>query len=75
MPSSDGGDQDDRERFQVLCDQLNRDPNVSIDADDVWKKAQESVLEDLENPEFVQFIKDQARELQSDLGLGILGNA
>jgi hypothetical protein len=69
MPSSDGGDQNDKDRFRLLCDQLNADPKMSIKWKEVWKKAQESVLEDLKNPEFIKVIEQQARDLRPALGL------
>jgi hypothetical protein len=69
MPLSDGGDQDDKDRFKRVCDKLNADPNVSIDAEDVWKKAQDSILQDLENPAWLSIIEKQAVELRPLLGL------
>jgi hypothetical protein len=64
-----GGDQDDKERFIKVCDQLNTDPNVTIDAEDAWKKAQESILQDLEDPDWLSIIEKQAEDLRPLLGL------
>jgi hypothetical protein len=67
--SSDGGDQDDKERFVEMCNKFNTDPKVSIDAEDVWKKAQDSILQDLQNPKWLSIIENQAIELRPLLGL------
>jgi hypothetical protein len=64
-----GGDQDDKNRFVALCTLLNSDPNVSINAESVWKQAQESVLEQLETPEFMSAIEKEAAKLRAELGL------
>jgi hypothetical protein len=69
MPSTDGGDQDDKERFEHLCAKLSADPNFSINIQDFWKKAQQSVIQDLENAEWLALIQNQAAELRSKFGL------
>jgi hypothetical protein len=53
-PSSDGGDQDDKDRFKLMCEMFSADPNFSIDVEEYWKKAQDSVVDDLENPEWLE---------------------
>jgi hypothetical protein len=69
MPSSDGGDGDDKERFKKLCDKFNEDPKVGIDFEYWWKLAQESVAKDLENPEMMAAINQAALQLRPLLGL------
>jgi hypothetical protein len=69
MPSSDGGDKDDRERFKKLCDEFNKDPKVKIDWQYWWTLAQEAITKELENPEFVKAIQQHAVELRAELGL------
>jgi len=70
MPSSDGGDQDDKERFKTLCDKLNADPNVSIDFEITWKSAQDLVSTLLEeDPKIMAAIQEKALELQPLFGL------
>jgi hypothetical protein len=69
MPSSDGGDQNDRDRFKAMCEKLSADPNFKIDFDDYWKRAQEAVSQDLENTEWLAKIQDYAVELRPQLGL------
>jgi hypothetical protein len=69
MPSTDGGDRDDRDRFKALCSQFNTDPNVSIKFEDVWKQAQNVVTQDLENPVILEAIQQQALVLKLEFGL------
>lgn len=69
MPSSDGGDQDDRDRFKIICEKLNEDPNVHIDFEVVWKQAQESIAQDLQNQEVMTAIEKEALHLRPLLGL------
>jgi hypothetical protein len=69
MPWSDGGDQDDRKRLKDLCDELNKDSNIHINFEDVWKQAQESVAKDLEIPEWMAEIEKQAEILRPQFGL------
>jgi hypothetical protein len=69
MPSSDGGDQNDKERFREVCDAINKDPNVKIDCEQWWKTGQEAVAADLENPEVMDAILRQAAELKPQFGL------
>jgi hypothetical protein len=69
MPSSGGGDQDDKERLKLLCEQLNKDPNLSISFEDTWKRAQDAVRQDLQNPEILEIIQQQALSLRVELGL------
>jgi hypothetical protein len=69
MPSTDGGDQDDKGRFEHLCEKLRADPKFSIDVQKFWKKAQESVIDDLENAEWLALIQNQTAELWSKFGL------
>jgi hypothetical protein len=74
MPSlPNSGDLDDKERFTKLCESIKADnPNASIDPEDVWKKAQDAVLQDLTSrsdllAKIEKFAED---ELKSQLGLG-----
>jgi hypothetical protein len=70
LPSSDGGDQDDRERFEHLCDMLNQDPNVKVNFAEWWKRAQDTVAKMLdENPSLMDVINQQALELREKFGL------
>jgi hypothetical protein len=70
MPCSDGGDQDDKRRFLELCENICKlDSNVKIDAEDVWKQAQDAVKLALENPDNVAEIQKQAAILRPKLGL------
>lgn len=68
-PLSDAGDQDDRAAFQKVCDGFNADPKISIDAEKVWKWAQDSVSQGLENPKLWSLIQDVAAELRPKFGL------
>jgi hypothetical protein len=64
MSLSDGGDQDDKDGFKQLCDKLNIDPNITrLDAEDMWKKAQDSVIQDLEDPKCLAMIEKRAWSL------------
>jgi len=69
MPSSDGGDKDDMDRFKKLCEEFNKDPKVRIDFEDVWKQAQDSIVKDLENPACSAEIERQASILRPLFGL------
>jgi hypothetical protein len=70
MPSSDGGDEDDKERFENFCAELkSRAPNFSIDVPDFWKKAQDCVAKGLENAEWLSKIQEFAETLRPELGL------
>lgn len=41
MPSSDGGDSDDKERFEIACAEYNKDPQMKtkIDSKEMWAGA------------------------------------
>lgn len=70
LPSSDGGDQDDKERFERLCEMFNQDPKVRMDFEEWWKKAQSTVTEMLDKkPEIMDVINQQALELRPQFGL------
>lgn len=69
MPSSDGGDSDDKERFKKLCDKLNEDPKVKIDFDHWWNLAQTDIATELENPQFMDTILREAANLRPQFGL------
>ena len=69
MPSSDGGDSDDKERFKKVCDSINTDPKMSIDWEEWWKAAQDAVSKEIANPEFMKRIVQGAEELRPELGL------
>jgi hypothetical protein len=70
MPSSDGGDQDDRERFENLCKSINeRDKNVNLDWKEWWGKAQEHIGYMLDNdPTMMNTIDKVAEDFRPDLG-------
>jgi len=69
-PTTDGGDEDDKARFQALCQKLNQStPGLSINADEMWNIAKQAVFEDLKNPQRMKIIMDQAAELRTVLGL------
>ena len=64
MPSTDGGDQDDKERFERLCAAfMAKDPNFSVDVLDFWKKAQDCVAKALEKPEWLSRIQTCSEQL------------
>jgi hypothetical protein len=69
MPSSDGGDQDDKDRFKKLCDEFNKDPNVKINFDEWWEVGQKNVAEHIKNQEFLAIIQQEASKLRPLLGL------
>jgi hypothetical protein len=70
MPSSEGGDQDDKDRFKQLCDQIGRiDPGVKIDFEPWWKQGQQTVSEMIEKPEVMAEIKRIAADLRPQFGL------
>jgi hypothetical protein len=70
MPSSDGGDEDDKERFEKFCAELkSRDPRFSLDIPDFWKKAQDWVAKGLENAEWLLRIQEFAETLRPEFGL------
>jgi len=70
MPSSDGGDKDDKERFIKLCDEIQKaDPKVRIDSEDLWKKAQDSIVEELKNPANLAEVEKHAAMLRPLFGL------
>jgi len=69
MPSSDGGDEDDRDRFKKMCDGFNKDPNVHIDFESSWKGAQKLVSEMIANPAVMADIKKIAADLRPQFGL------
>jgi hypothetical protein len=68
-PTSDGGDEDDRNRFKALCDKLNEDnPKLLLNSEELWKRAQQLVLEDLAHPQIMQAIEEQALVLRREFG-------
>jgi hypothetical protein len=69
MPSSYGGDSDDRARFKKLCDEFSKDPAVKIDFDWWWKHGQETAAKDLEHPDAMKSILQVADELRTQFGL------
>jgi hypothetical protein len=70
MPSSEGGDSNDRERFKNLCEEINaKDPNMKHDWKPLWKAAQDKVEQEISNPEFLARIQAVTAEIQPDLGL------
>jgi len=71
MPSSDGGDDGDKERFQEICDAVAAsNPGVKIDVELLWKSAQEAVSKILdEQPIIMEGIKAEAARIQEKLGL------
>jgi predicted enzyme related to lactoylglutathione lyase len=65
-----GGDQNDKERFVALCQALTTRAKFSVDAETLWKNAQDAVLKDLsEHPEWLGAIETLAAELRPKLGL------
>jgi len=69
MPSSDGGDSDDKDRFEKLCKEINnKDKNVNINFEDIWKQAQGSIAENLENSEVMALIQKEALALRPQFG-------
>jgi len=69
MPSSDGGDEADKERLRVLCAELrSRHPSFSIDVPGFLEKAQDCVGKGLENVEWLSKIHEFAETLQPKLG-------
>lgn len=70
MPSTYGGDDDDRARFKKLCDEFNKqDPNTKIDFDWWWNHGQEMAIKDLEHPEAMKSILQVAEDLRKQFGL------
>jgi len=69
-PISDVGDQDDKDRFQQMCDKLNAIPNFPpIDAGKAWVHAREYVRSILEEPRVWDAIRGLAEELRPQFGL------
>jgi hypothetical protein len=70
MPASDGGDQDDKERFEALCETLNEnDPNMHIDWEEWWERAQKAVAQMLDDdPERMTIIDNEAENFRPQLG-------
>jgi hypothetical protein len=69
-PSTDGGDEDDRNRFRALCDLLYQsDPKLQLNFEELWKKAQQLVSEEISNPEMMKAIEAQALALRPEFGL------
>jgi hypothetical protein len=69
-PSTDGGDEDDRNRFKALCDLLNQsDPKLQLNFEELWKKARQLVSEEISNPEKMMAIEAQALALRPEFGL------
>jgi hypothetical protein len=69
MPSSNGGDQNDKKLLKDLCDLVNEDPNINLNSENVWKAAQSAVIEDLQNPQRMASIETEAAVLRPLLGL------
>lgn len=70
LPSSDGGDSGDKDRFRALCDKINiADPNSKIDFEWWWYHGLEAATRDLENPQFMKQILEVADKLQKEFGL------
>jgi hypothetical protein len=69
MPSSDGGDKNDKERFRNLCKVItDNSPNVKIDVEELWNQALKQVAADLENPQNMALVDEWALKLQPELG-------
>jgi len=66
MPSSDGGDTDDKERFAIACAEYNKDPQMKtkIDSKEMWAEAQLQVTRDLENPKNMDALNREAAKLR-----------
>ena len=71
MPSSDGGDSDDKERFEIACAEYNKDPQMKtkIDSKEMWAEAQLQVAKDLENPKNMDALNREAAKLRLHFGL------
>lgn len=73
MPSTDGGDEDDRERFKQLCEHIsNHSPSIpaaELDFERWWKQAQDTVTKMLDDPKIAGEIKRIAAALRPQLGL------
>lgn len=70
-PSSDGGDKNDRDRFEDLCKKIcAADSNVKMDAKELWSRAQLQVGADVDNPQNMAEVDRIAAELQPQLGFG-----
>ena len=67
MPDTDGGDQNDKDRFLAFCDELSLRANFPVDAERIWKLAQNYVALDLEKPEILLFIKEEGEKIRSSL--------
>lgn len=68
-PDGTGGDQDDKEYLQNICGKFNSAGN-SINSENLWKWAQDSVLQDLsEHPDWLSAIAQLGAELKPKLGL------
>jgi hypothetical protein len=68
-PDPTGGDQNDRQYLGHICKEF-ASGGIPIDAEKLWKVAQDSVLQDLsEHPQRLVEIEELARELRPELGL------
>lgn len=71
LPSSDGGDEGDKEKFTRICGELvaHAGGAISIDVEQVWSWAQRDVERQLdEYPELMAEIQKCAAELRAILG-------
>lgn len=70
MPSSDGGDSNDKARFKTVCDKINQaDSNAKIDFEWWWNHGLETAEKDLEHPDAMKGILEVAEKLRSEFGL------
>jgi hypothetical protein len=68
VPSTDGGDTSDRERLNSLFAPLNQH-GMSVNFEEVWKRAQERVSEDLKDPKNLNDLLRRALSIKGELGL------
>lgn len=70
FPASSGGDEGDKQNFRKLCADLTHHlGGISIDVEQCWKWAQDSVKRQLEDdPRLMEIIRQRGAELQSSFG-------
>lgn len=70
LPSSDGGDQEDRSRFETLCETINeKDKNMHLDWREWWGRAQDHIGYMLDNdPTMMPTIEAEAENFRPHLG-------
>jgi hypothetical protein len=69
VPSKDGGDTVDRERLKSLFAPLKQHYGMSFNFEEMWKRAQERVSEDLRDPKNFNDLLRRALSVRGELGL------